>query len=136
MERYGFNRENVRNIFLEKNGVGEGMLSQAISDGWNINGVTQTSKTRSENYYHLGLDIQQGNFMIYSKIDNYDELCQELVAHTVEFNNQEPKICPKEKVKEVIGHSPDLADSLAWAYYGSKNNKVETFTRRFRIATI
>lgn len=136
LERYGFNRENARNIFLEKNGVGEGMLSQAISDGWNINGVTQTSKTRSENYYHLGLDIQQGNFMIYSKIDNYDELCQELVVHTVEFNNQEPKICPKEKVKEYIGHSPDLSDSLAWAYAASKSIKPNVVKSRFRIATI
>lgn len=136
LERYGFNRENARNIFLEKNGVGEGMLSQAISDGWNVNGVTQTSKTRSENYYHLGLDIQQGNFMIYSKIDNYDELCQELVVHTVEFNNQEPKICPKEKVKEYIGHSPDLADSLAWAYAASKSIKPNVVKSRFRIATI
>ena len=112
------------------------MLSQAISDGWNINGVTQTSKTRSENYYHLGLDIQQGNFMIYSKIDNYDELCQELVVHTVEFNNQEPKICPKEKVKEYIGHSPDLSDSLAWAYAASKSIKPNVVKSRFRIATI
>lgn len=136
LERYGFSREVSRRVVVEKNSVGMGLLTAAISDGWNCQGETMTGKTRSENYSNLGFAIQNGSLMIYSRISNYDELCQELVAHTLEFNNQEPKICPKEKVKEAIGRSPDLSDSLFWAYYSSKSVYSDSVKRRFRIATI
>ena len=41
-----------------------------------------------------------------------DELRKELTAHTYEMNNQIPDVVKKEKIKQMIGHSPDEADSL------------------------
>ena len=80
--------------------------------GWYLTEYTATHKSRSEGYYQLMLDMDAGEVKILNTINGLDELRKELSAHTYEMNNQTPDIVKKEKIKQVIGHSPDEADSF------------------------
>ena len=111
-QRNGFQQVNARNIAVESNGVGVGLVDALRVRGWNLTEYVATSKSRSEGYYNLMLNMDSGTIKIYKDVSTLAELRKELVAHTYEMENQEPKVLKKAKLKEALGHSPDVADSF------------------------
>lgn len=116
-QRNGFTIQNAKNIALECNGIGNGARDFMKDRGWYITEYTATHKSRSENYYQMMLDFDSGDLKIMHDLLGLDELRKQLTAHTYEMNNQEPSVLKKEKLKQVLGHSPDEADSLMIANY-------------------
>lgn len=111
-QRNGFTPREARHIAVECNGVGVGIRDMLKERGWYLTEYTATHKSRSEGYYQLMLDMDSGDIKILNTIDKLDELRKELSAHTYQMNNQIPDVVKKEKIKQMIGHSPDEADSF------------------------
>lgn len=111
-QRNGFTANTAKNIAIEGNGVGVGMRDRMRDRGWYVSIYTATAKTRSQGFYDLMLDMDAGKVKIYTEMDTIDELRRQLTTHTYEMNDKlEPSVIQKKKIKELIGHSPDEADS-------------------------
>ena len=111
-QRNGFTPENARRIAIECNGVGVGVRDMLKERGWQITEYTATHKTRSEGYYSLMLDMDSGEVKIMNDLLTMMDLRKELAAHTYDMDNQTPSVVKKDKIKQLIGHSPDEADSF------------------------
>jgi hypothetical protein len=66
---------------------------------------------RSEMYFELAKWIRSGG-----ALPNDPILKEELLAHTYIFTKDKFRLCSKDDVKEVIGRSPDKADSVALTF--------------------
>lgn len=108
----GFTAKEAKNIAVECNGVGVGVRDMLKVRGWYITEYTATHKSRSEGFYNLMLDMDDGSVKIIHDLKGFDELRRELAAHTYEMDNQTPNVVKKEKIKVAIGRSPDFADSF------------------------
>lgn len=111
-QRNGFTQQFCRHIAVECNGVGAGIRDFLRDRGWAISEYVATHKSRSEGYYQLMLDFDSGDTKLYHSLGDLDEIRKELLVHTYKMNNQTPDVLKKEKIKEVLGYSPDRADSL------------------------
>lgn len=120
-QRNGFTPKEARNIAIEGNGIGQALITCIKERGWYATEYTATHKSRSENYYQLMLDMDSGTIKLYHEMYGLDELKKELAGHTYSFNNQTPEVCKKDEVKQKIGRSPDLADSIEIACFALHN---------------
>ena len=109
-QQNGFTAAHAKNIAIEGNGVGVGMRDSMRVRGWFISLYEATNKSRSQAYYDLKQDMDAGAVKILNGFDD-GELRRQLAAHTYEMVNQEPVVIKKEKLKAILGHSPDEADS-------------------------
>lgn len=111
-QRHGFTSRDAKDIAIEGNGVGVGIRDRLRDRGWYISVYTATSRSRSQGYYNLMLDMDAGKVRIYQGLETIDELKRQLMSHTYEMNDKlEPVVVQKKKIKELIGHSPDESDS-------------------------
>lgn len=133
-QRFGFTPNQARNIGIEENGVGQALCAMMETLGWRITRCTATGRSRSENYYQLYLDLDSCQLRLYDGLDNYELLKTQMLAHTVTFDSGEPKVGPKDKVRQKIGMSPDYSDSLSWANYMRKT--APSLNRRARIRIV
>ena len=111
-QRNGFTIQNARHIAVECNGIGVGVRDMLKERGWFITEYTATHKSRSQGYYQLMLDMDSGDIKIMHDLLGKDNLFKQLSAHTYEMNNQEPSVLKKDKLKQVLGKSPDESDSF------------------------
>lgn len=109
-QQNGFTANQAKNIAIEGNGVGVGMRDAMRIRGWYITLYTATGKSRSQGYYDMMLDMDSGALKIIHGIDD-GGLRQQLAAHTYEMIDQIPHVIKKDKLKVVLGRSPDNADS-------------------------
>ena len=107
-----YNFETESHTFMCPNIVTHNCRDALRVRGWNLTEYVATSKSRSEGYYNLMLNMDSGAIKIYKDISTLAQLRKELGAHTYEMENQEPKVLKKAKLKESLGHSPDVADSF------------------------
>ena len=135
-QRNGFYPAVAKNIIVECNGVGVGLRDMLKTRGWYLTEYTATHKSRSEGYYNMMLAMDSGDLKILHSLNGLDDLRRELSAHSYEFVNQEPSVLKKEKIKQVLGRSPDLADSMMIAFWGrwmSQNPMMNQRINRNRI---
>lgn len=109
-QQNGFSAGTAKHIAIEGNGVGVGMRDQMRRSGWYITLYEATSKSRSQGYYDYKSDMDDGSAKIISGLDD-GELRRQLAAHTYEMVDQVPKVIKKDKLKVILGCSPDQADS-------------------------
>lgn len=135
-QRNGFTQATASHIVVEGNGIGQALIVCLKERGWHLTEYTATHKSRSEGYYNLMLAMDSGDLKILNSLNGLDDLRRELSAHSYEFVNQEPSVVKKEKIKMVLGRSPDLADSLMIAYWGkwySENTMLNPRVNKNRI---
>lgn len=115
-QQNGFENNQARNIAIEGNGVGVGMRDFMRSKGWGITEYTATSVSRSRSYYDAAQDMDSGDLKLLNSIQSLPDIRKQLMTITYEVDDKlQPKILKKDKVKEVLGRSPDEADSLVIA---------------------
>lgn len=131
---HGFTKQYAKNIWVEDNGVGAGLRDMMRTKGWAITAYTATAKDRSAYYYQMYTDMDAGEFKIYDKIGDKEELFRELGVHTYETVNLEPKVARKEDIKKELGRSPDLADSCMIANAARHQGNGYSYTNRFKTA--
>lgn len=109
----GFDNSKAKNIAIEGNGVGVGMRDFMRSKGWGITEYTATSQSRSQAYFDGSQDMDKGDFKILNSLPTITEVRKQLMAHTYEVDEKlQPKVLKKDKIKEILGKSPDEADSM------------------------
>lgn len=111
-QQNGFTPQTAKHIAIETNGVGVGVRDFMKDLGWRITEYTATHKSRSTGYYQMMLDMDSGNLQIHHDLKDLDILKSELVAHTYEMDNQTPSVIKKDKLRQMLGRSPDRADSF------------------------
>ena len=116
-QRNGFTPLTASHIAVETNGVGASIRDFLRDRGWQITEYTATHKSRSENYYQLMLDMDSGSVKMLYELNGLDALKRQLTVHTYQMNNQVPDVLKKEKIKQVLGKSPDEADSFCIANF-------------------
>lgn len=74
---------------------------------------------RTEMYLELAKAVKEGFWV-------NDQVKEELLAQSVFINNKgQQQLVPKEEVKEILGHSPDLCDAVALAVYAMNHGQID-----------
>jgi hypothetical protein len=103
-------------LFVDVVGLGAGVADRLIQLGVpviEVNGAAKSDKDeyankRAEMYFNLR------DYMKKNKAHMTDDLEEELMAVEYEFNSREKiQLVSKKKIKEILGRSPDKADSFA-----------------------
>jgi len=128
----------MSNVIADEDGVGGGVIDILNCKGFvnnskpfNENDVqVQYNNLKSQCYFHLSKLINENKLFISSYTTEQKEaIIQEL--EQVKRNNIDKdgklSILPKEKVKEIIGRSPDYADALMMRMYFEVNKGPEFF---------
>jgi phage terminase large subunit len=131
-------RVPLSNVVADEDGVGGGVVDIVRCKGFvnnskalkeeNNNVEYQNLKTQC--YYKLAELIQANKLFIdCNNADVQDTICKELEQVKRDKIDQDGKlrILPKEKVKELIGHSPDYSDALAMRFYFELKQTFFTF---------
>lgn len=112
-QQNGFDNSKAKNVAIEGNGVGVGMRDFMKSKGWGITEYTATSQSRSQAYFDAAQDMDSGDLKILNSLSTITEVRKQLMAHTYDMDDKlQPKVLKKDKIKEILGKSPDEADSL------------------------
>ncbi len=126
-QQRGFDDNMARQIAVESNGVGVGVRDFMRARGWFITEYTATASSRSKGFYDLFKHLDDGTTKIFAQLETMSDLRKQLTAMTYEFKeNLEPSIIQKKKLKEILGHSPDEADSFMicdWVANGSSDKR-------------
>ena len=131
-------RVPLSNVVADEDGVGGGVVDIVRCKGFvnnskalkeeNNNVEYQNLKTQC--YYKLAELIQANKLFIdCDNADIQDTICKELEQVKRDKIDQDGKlkILPKEKIKELIGHSPDYSDALAMRFYFELKQTFFTF---------
>jgi hypothetical protein len=131
-------RVPLSNVVADEDGVGGGVVDIVRCKGFvnnskalkeeNNNVEYQNLKTQC--YYKLAELIQANKLFIdCNNADTQDIITKELEQVKRDKIDQDGKlrILPKEKVKELIGHSPDYSDALAMRFYFDLKQTFFTF---------
>lgn len=138
-----FQKSNIANQLYDKykvkicnidgtGGYGQGLydLLQSKSYTSNLVNFAQAAynkdlypNARTEMYLELAKAVKEGFWV-------NDQVKEELLAQSVFINNKgNQQLVPKDEVKQVIGHSPDLCDAVALAVYAMNHrNKEEDYS--------
>jgi len=118
-----YNITDADAVIVDSIGLGAGLLDILITKGvrvvdGNVGFKAADTDTyfnkRAEAYFKLADAVKRGLALPRDS----DELAEELLSVEYTFSeNGKVKIMPKDKMKEVLGRSPDLADSLMLTYF-------------------
>jgi hypothetical protein len=126
-QQRGFDDNMARQIAIEGNGVGVGVRDFMRNKGWFITEYTATASSRSQGFYNFFKHLDEGKTKIFNELETIGELRKQLMAMTYEFKeNLEPSVIQKKKLKEILGYSPDEADSAMicdWVANGSSDKR-------------
>lgn len=122
----GFEIKDARKIAIDGIGVGVGARDFLIKRGWKtsvfIAGGSSNgnyNNLRSEVIYEMGQAIDRGELKIYKHLKTINQLREQLMAHEYETEERKIKVSQKAKLKEILGRSPDNAESMYIAYWVS-----------------
>lgn len=118
-------------------GMGGGVVDRLREQGFDVTPVDfggapadkeHYRDVRDESYYTLSERFRDGRIDL-SRLPKpiYDRLCGELTAMGYDYTSDgKIAVWPKKKIKELTGHSPDVADTLAILYSGVIHRPGET----------
>ena len=123
---------NSGNIDLT-GGYGNGLFDLVAEKGYNVGGINFSQKAidsklypnaRTEMYMEFAKAVKEGFWV-------NDTVKEELLAQSMFINNKgQPQLVPKEDVKKILGHSPDLCDAVALAVYAMNHTESQVMTQQ------
>jgi PBSX family phage terminase large subunit len=125
------NHYDFKNAFADgTGGYSTGVLDVAKSKGIDIKGINFAQKAfnldlypnaRTEMYIELAKAVKAGFWV-------NDVVKEELLAQGVAINSRgQQALLPKEEVKKILGHSPDLCDAVALAVYAMNHASISIY---------
>ncbi|WP_336704403.1 hypothetical protein [Chryseobacterium indologenes] len=126
----------VNNIVCDEDGVGGGVVDILGCKGFVNNAkpfeendaIVQYQNLKSQCYFHLSFKFN--NDTIYLGETEYKEVIiqelEQVKRHNIDKDGK-LAVIPKEKVKELLGRSPDFSDSLMMRMYFELEPKQEVF---------
>lgn len=126
----------MNNVVCDEDGVGGGVVDILSCKGFTNNArpfeesdiVVQYQNLKSQCYFHLSYVINRDELFI-SETEYKEIIIQELEQvkrHNIDKDGK-LAIIPKEKVKELLGRSPDFSDALMMRMYFELVPKVDIF---------
>ena len=128
-QQNGFTANMAKKIAIEGNGVGVGMRDAMRVRGWFITLYEATGTSRSEGYYNFSQEMKDTSVKMIHGLDD-GELRRQLAAHTYEMVDQKPHVIKKDKLKIVLGRSPDHADSAMIANWIRRGGAMVTDAKK------
>lgn len=128
-QQNGFEPKDADRIAIDAIGVGVSTRDFLRSKGWYARGFIAGGRSegsfknlRGEAIYGMSQAMDKGEFKLYSRLETMDKLREQLMAH--EYTTEERTIMVKSKqlIKEVLGVSPDYAESCYIAYWCAQGN--------------
>jgi hypothetical protein len=128
----------ISNVVADEDGVGGGVVDIVRCKGFvnnskalkEDNTVVEYQNLKTQCYYKLAEAIQQNKIYVNcTDADIQDTISKELEQVKRDKIDQDGKlkILPKDKIKELIGHSPDYSDALAMRFYFELRQSFFTF---------
>lgn len=131
-ERHGFNKLVARNITVEGNGIGASLRDAMRVFGWNVQVYTATLQTRSDGYYQFMVDADAGRIKVLNTIIEDGILLRQITAHRYDLDTGKPRVTKKKELRQVLGRSPDHADSAMIANMASNLMKPKNISSYIR----
>lgn len=118
-KKLGLTERDAKRICVEVNGVGASARDFLRKAGWRVTEYSAKTQTRSNMYYSLNQLMTEGKIKILNDQSYIDVpmLREQLAPHEYEMQGDKPKVIAKKMIKQILGCSPDLADSFAIATY-------------------
>lgn len=110
-DKNGFTKLTARNILVEGNGIGASLRDAMRVMGWNIQVYMATLQTRNDGYYEFMINADAGKIRILDKVIEQGVLLRQLTAHRYDIDTGKPRVTKKKELRQVLGRSPDHADS-------------------------
>lgn len=131
-ERNGFSKPLARNITLEGNGIGASLRDALRVMGWNVNVYTATLQTRNDGYYEFMVDADAGRIKVLNSVIEKGNLVRQLTAHRYDLDTGKPRITKKKELRQLLGRSPDHADSAMIANMAANKFKPKNISSYIR----
>lgn len=131
-EKHGFTKPTARNITIEGNGIGASLRDAMRVLGWNVNVYTASLQTRNDGYYQFMLDADAGKIKVLNTIIEAGMLVRQLAAHRYDLDTGKPRITRKKELRNVLGRSPDHADSAMIANMAANKFKPKNISSYIR----
>lgn len=136
IKRYNIKRVNIDTTGSTVNGLfdilklrhGENMI-YGINFAQAANEKDKYANARAEMYFNLADKIRNGFYINDDEIKSILGVTQYSITNTGKILLQ-----PKNEIKEIIGHSPDICDALALSLYNRDNNDYYTQEQNLNIA--
>lgn len=113
-----YNFECYKNAFMCQGVLTHNCRDFMRSKGWFITVYEATARSRSQGYFDASQSMDGTKLRLYSQLETLGELRKQLSVLTYEFDeNLLPVVLNKKKVKEMLGYSPDEADSFMIAHW-------------------
>lgn len=124
-QQHGFTSKEAQMIGIDTLGVGASTRDFMRSKGWYIRefiaGAASTlpiyKNLRGQTIYELSQAMDKGEFKIYEGLQTIETLREQLMAHEYTTEERVILVKSKQKIKEVLGVSPDYAESAYIAYW-------------------
>lgn len=131
-EKHGFSKPIARNITIEGNGIGASLRDAMRVFGWNVQVYTATLQTRDEGYYEFMVDADAGRIKILNTVIEAGMLLRQLTAHRYDLDTGKPRVTKKKELRQVLGRSPDHADSAMIANMASNKMRPKNISSYIR----
>lgn len=118
-ERHGFTKPLAKNITVEENGIGASLRDAMRTLGWRITTYMATLQTRNDGYYEFMVNADEGKIKILNTIIEKGVLLRQLTAHRYDTDTGKTRVTKKKELRELLGRSPDHADSAMIANMGA-----------------
>ena len=129
-QQNGITQRDARNIGIDVIGVGASTRDFLRSKGWFVKEFLAGGKSignfknlRGETIYNMSIALGEGLFKIYDKLPTLGVLREQLMSHEYTTEERTIVIKSKDKIKEVLGVSPDYAESAYIGYWVAIGNK-------------
>lgn len=123
-QQRGFQPSNSRDIGVDTLGVGASTRDFMKANGWPVRefiaGASATGNFRNlrgQTIYGLSQAMDNLLFSIYSRLPTLEILREQLMPHEYTTEERTVIVTPKKKIKEVLGVSPDYAESAYIAFW-------------------
>lgn len=139
--------ENIprTNVIIDSDGVGGGVVDQLKGCYAFINNASPLHKENFTNlktqcYYKLADVINNKEILISSELSDEEEEClyqelEQVKAKNIESDGKK-QLISKDEIKQIIGRSPDMADSLMLRMFPLIKHKTQDWTDSYSIAIL
>jgi phage terminase large subunit len=131
-KKHGFTEHLARNIILEENGIGASLRDAMRVMGWRINTYVATLQSRNDGYYEFMVNADEGKIRVLNSVIEKGELIRQLTAHRFDLDTGKPRVTKKKELRELLGRSPDHADSAMIANLGANKLKPKNISSYIR----
>lgn len=131
-EKHGFTKPLARNITIEGNGIGASLRDALRVMGWNVQVYTATLQTRNDGFYEFMVNADEGKIKVLDKVIEQGQLLRQLTAHRYDLDTGKPRVTKKKELRQLLGRSPDHADSAMIANMAANKMKPRNISSYIR----